>query len=206
MNVRIPNIIRWYPVMSTIVGCAVIGSCMFLYNYYKKDNRIPVALIGVHHFGSDYLISTFFVDGYGGGNVSEGGGGGGILCCVTIPRKWKPGLTAQVRWEVRHIIRRTDPTAEQVAEIDGIYQAKAPVEAYVEPGDLYVHFFPNGRVRIVVSETSPSGEQHPIQRGDARASETATAGSVIKTLFTAEEIAESERETARERAKYGDWR
>jgi hypothetical protein len=34
----------------------------------------------------------------------------------------------------------------------------------------------------------------------------ATAGMVVKALFTSEELAELERETARDRAKHGDWR
>lgn len=180
---------------------------MFLYNYFfKVETHIPVSITGVHHMGSDYRISDFYVDKYYGGAVGESGGGGAIVCCIMLPKKWHPGLKADVRWELRHIIRPSDAATPETEEAVGFYHAQVPVESYTKPGDFYIHFFPGGRVRIVVSEFTPTAKQHPIQGDDALASQTATAGSLVKSLFTAEEIAEFGRESARDRAKYGDWR
>jgi hypothetical protein len=177
-----------------------------VYNYYKVDKFIPVSLTGVHHMGSDYRIAEFYVDKYSGGAVGEGGGGGSMVCCVLLPKKWYPGLKAYVRWEVRHIIRPTDPATPETEEVAGIYHARVPVEPYREVGDFYVHFFSKGAARIVVSEFGPHGQQHPIQSSDSLAGQAATVGSPIKSLFTAEELAEFEREAVRDRAKNGDWR
>ena len=156
--------------------------------------------------GSDYRIDHFYVDKEIGDSVGESGGGGGMVCCLMLPKKWYPGLKAEVRWDVRHIIRPSDPALPATEEVAGLYRAQVPVEMYTKPGDFYVHFFRGGRVRIVVSEFTIDGKQHPIQSDDSSADRTATVGTAIKTLFTAEEIAESVREDAARKAKYGDWR
>ena len=98
------------------------------------------------------------------------------------------------------------PSAQAGEELVGIYRAQVPVESYMDTGDFYVHFFPNGRVRIVVSNFSPDSKQHPIQGGDLEAGRSATAGVVVDSFYTKEEMAELERETSRERAQFGDWR
>ncbi|NIA53112.1 DUF3304 domain-containing protein [Massilia sp. TW-1] len=211
MKIPIPNFLRWYPVMSLLLAGILVALFMFLYdylkvNYFKVETHIPVFSIGVHHMGSDYRIPDFYVNKYSAGSVGESGGGGGMVCCFMLPKKWYPGLKADVRWELRHITRESSGSGAKTEEVAGFYRAQVPVEAYAKPGDFYVHFFPGGRVRIVVSEFSITGKEHPIQGDDPLASQTATPGSPIKSLFTAEELAEFEREFARDKAKYGDWR
>lgn len=197
--------------MSLLLAGILFAFFTFLYNYlkinyFKVETHIPVSVTGVHHLGSDYRIADFYVDKYNGGTVGESGGGGGIVCCLMLPKKWYPGLKADVRWEVRHIIRPSDPALPETEEVAALYHAQVPVEAYVEPSHFWVHFFPQGRVRIVVSDTGPYGKGHPIQFDDMQAIQKAAAGSVVKALFTTEELAEFEHEAARDRKKYGDWR
>jgi len=38
------------------------------------------------------------------------------------------------------------------------------VEKYDEPGSIYLHFFPNDEVRVVVSNAAGYGDKHPIPR------------------------------------------
>jgi len=206
MKIHIPNFLRWYPIMSLMLVGAIIWFCMTLYKTFKVENYSVATITGVQHLGSDYLIKVFYIDKYNGGVVGESGGGGGIMCCIKIPRKWYKGLKAEIRWQVQHIIRSNNPEIEDTAEAAGMYQAQVPVEAYEKPDDLYVHFFSDGRVRVVVSGTSPSWEGHPIQRRDARENLLATAGTRVSALFSEKEIDESRRQIARDRDKYGDWR
>jgi hypothetical protein len=211
MKIPIPNFLRWHPVMSLLLAGTLFSLFMYLcdyfrVNYFKVETHIPVSITGIHHMGSNYRISDFYVDKYYGGVVGESGGGGGIVCCVILPKNWYPRLKAEVRWEVRHIIRPSDPALPETEEVTGLYRAQVPVEAYVEADRFWVHFFPQGRVRIVVSPIGPYGEQHPIRWDDINAAQNAVIGSAIRALFTTEEIAESERATALDRKKYGDWR
>lgn len=186
----------WRP--AALVLLAIMFGVYFVYPASsKQDDKIGVALIGVHHLGSSYNISQFYVDGYSGMNVGREGGGGGIICCVILPRRWREGLMVEVRWSIN------DWSKENRVEMDagnyeslqwgGAYRAKVPVEKYDEPGDIYVHFFPNGRVRVVSSNAGMGSTLHPIQRGDPHAVDSATSGVAITQLFTDEELAEMER-------------
>lgn len=210
MKVPIPNFIRWYPFASLLLSGLLIAFCAFTYhylkiNYFKVETHIPVTVSAVHHMGSDYLISHFSVNREVGDNVAPSGGSG-IVCCLMIPKKWTQGLSADVRWEVRHIIRESDGITPAREELVGIYRAQVPVEAYAEGDRFWVHFFPEGRVRIVVNPFGPQGEQHPIRWGDSGAAQKATAGVMVESFYTDQELADLERKTARDRKKHGDWR
>ncbi|WP_081897715.1 DUF3304 domain-containing protein [Massilia sp. BSC265] len=206
MKIPILSVVRSHPSVSLLAMGVLLGSYALLHARTRGDDRMGVSINSVHHLGSGHLIHEFYVDKGYYGNVGEEGGGGDVTCCVTLPKHWHPGLKADVRWEVYRIIKPTDPAEEETVEPEGIYRAQVPVESYREPGQFVVHFFPNGRVRIVVSSISPSGDGHPIRKGDAREGLLATAGVPIKEIFTAEELADIARENARDRAKYGNWR
>lgn len=206
MKIPTLSFVRSHPIVSLLALGLLLGSYALLHARTKNDDRMPASIVGVHHLGSDHLIHEFYVNKGYYGNVDEGGGGGGLTCCVTLPKQWYPGLTADVRWEAYRIIKPTDPAQEETVESAGIFRAQVPVEAYERSGRFFVHFFPNGRVRIVVSSISPSGDGHPIRKGDAREVLLATAGMPIKEIFSSEELADIARENARDRAKYGNWR
>jgi len=177
-----------------------------IYKTFKVDKNFATTLTGVHHLGSDYYIKKFYVNKGINDSVGEGGGGGSHVCCLSLPKKWSPGLTADVRWEVIHILRAPDPASQDTGEVEGIYRARVPIEPYTKSGSFYVHFFPEKRVRIVVSEIPPGAEEHPVKTQGGQAAENSTVGYPIKTMFTDEEIAEFQREFDRDRKKYGDWR
>lgn len=206
MKIPILSFVRSHPTVSLIALGLMLGAFALLHAQSRGDDRIAASINGVQHLGSDHLINVFYVDGYNGSNVGEEGGGGTHICCITLPKNWYQGLKAEVRWEVHRIIKPSDPAAPETVEIEGRYRAQVPVEPYRDSGEFFVHFFPNGRVRIVVSPFGHSGDGHPIKWGDAQAGLSATTGTPVQEMFTAEELAELEREVSRHRAKYGDWR
>ena len=121
------------------------------------DGPIPLAIGGVDHLPDHVSVQNFWVNGYGAGRASSGGGS---VCCVSVPRKWKPGLKLVVRWEV---LNWRDWQSDE-------YEASVEVEPYDELGELNVHFLKSGRVRAVVSmEAAPwsptyAGARDPIPR------------------------------------------
>jgi hypothetical protein len=201
---------RWLRMLVISMLALVFTACVSVQATGQEEKSTPVSLTGVHHLGPNFNISSFYIDGAGGSNIGRGGGGGSSVCCVAIPKQWRPGLTAEVRWGVG------DWTKENRAEIEagnyksvtaeGIYKAIVPIEKYDEPGRLYVHFFSGGKVRVVVSDTYPEGKRHPIQGNDPHAADSATVGTRIEAMFTEEELAESLRKRAERAKKYGDWR
>lgn len=184
----------------------IFGPCMTLNSGAMANDSFPASVIGVHHLGSNYSIYRFHINKSIGDSVGEGGGGGGMVCCMTLPRRWQPSLSVDVRWAVDRIIRSNRLGVSDTAEAEGTYRAQVPVEQYTEPGDFYVHFFPNGRVRIVVTNIGSDSKQHPIRPTDKQAIRIATAGKRVETLFTAKEAAERQKAADRDRQKYGDWR
>jgi hypothetical protein len=73
------------------------------------------------------------------------------ICCTSIPRAWHPGMKVVVRWNMP--IGTTDVVKEKVVE----------VEKYDLPGSIYMHFFPDDEVRVVVGKFYPGSAEYPIQ-------------------------------------------
>ncbi|MEB0124079.1 DUF3304 domain-containing protein, partial [Pseudomonas sp. CCI1.2] len=60
-------------------------------------DRLGAPIEGYNHTSAG--INHFDVNGNGGPNIGPFGGGGSQMCCVSMPRKWHPGLTVVVEWE-----------------------------------------------------------------------------------------------------------
>ena len=102
----------------------------------------------VNHTGSYIYFAS--VDGAGGGAMAAWGAGSANICCASIPRVWYPGMRVTVKWNMPKGVQ--DVITEKVVE----------VEKYDTPGDIYMNFFPNGDVRVVVSRNGPRAPDYPI--------------------------------------------
>lgn len=107
------------------------------------------AQVGIVNHTGNYIYSAS-VNGAGGGNMSAWSAGVASVCCAPIPRAWRPGLKARVRWNMP--IGTKDVIKEKIVE----------VEKYDETGSIYLHFFPNDIIRVVVSPVGPRNPKHPI--------------------------------------------
>lgn len=168
-----------------IVGWITLGGCAGLKtNEPESREEIAVMITGVHHLGTNFNIGEFYINNNYSSNVGRNGGGASHFCCSELPRNWRPGLIAEVRWSVN------DWSKAVKAEVDAgnyksigfqKYFARVPIERYEKVGDLYPHFFPDGKVRLVSSNYPISNPKHPIQPNDKSAIEFATDGvKVIK--------------------------
>jgi hypothetical protein len=99
-------------------------------------------------------------------NVPAKGGGGGQICCVTLPRKWRPGLTAKIKWEPLSQYKR-DSNGALVMQggapvvIRSPYKEKTvEIPKYTEKDLAHfdIHFLPNDEVLVKVSFEYP---EHP---------------------------------------------
>lgn len=116
-----------------------------------KGPETDPAQVGVVNHTGNYIYSAS-VNGAGGGKMSAWGAGYANICCASIPRVWYPGMKVRVRWNMP--IGRADVVKEKIVE----------VEQYDESGDIYLHFFPNDEVRVVVSNVAGYSSEHPIPR------------------------------------------
>ncbi len=181
----------------TVVALGAVSWAVWADFYQVK--YVGAGLSGVHHLGSAFKIDEFNVDGTDGGNVGWEGGGGRSTCCVDLPKKWTPGLTVVVRWAISDWskVNRAETAAGNYDSVSsaGMFRANVPVEKYDEPDQLYVHFFPDGRARVVSSPFG-TGIHHPIADDDPTAAQLASKGAPVKQLFTDAEIAELHRKAA----------
>ncbi|PMZ85367.1 MULTISPECIES: DUF3304 domain-containing protein [unclassified Pseudomonas] len=75
--------VRW---LLGLFGLALVG-CSTAENEMAGGN-----LKAVNH--TLHAINWFSVNGY------RAHGGGGSTCCIVLPTKWRPGLKANIEWEV----------------------------------------------------------------------------------------------------------
>lgn len=136
-----------YLFFSVVLIYLIIFTPNFL-KVVRGKHSIPTAVEGVHHLGGFYAVSEFYMDRRYYSNIWRSGIGG-EMCCVALPAKWRSDLTVEVRWSV--IEWRADDQGKDNAKrtLEGIYKARVPVEKYDSVGDLCVHFFPHGKVRVL---------------------------------------------------------
>lgn len=128
-----------------LAGCAVRGTQA----QEKPKDKTPAQVGIVNHTGN-YIYSAS-VNGAGGGNMARWGAGIANMCCTSIPAVWYAGMKVLVRWDMpeghKHVAK------EKIVE----------VEKYDKPGDVYMNFFPNDEVRVVVSPNGPRSSDFPIR-------------------------------------------
>lgn len=90
----------------------------------------------------------------GGGFLDAGSGGGGMICCVSVPEKWQPGLSAQVHAEVYRNSGEKYDIAKEV-----------PIPQYTpeQAGHVSVHFLRDGEVRIFVTQYALWHPDYPLK-------------------------------------------
>lgn len=125
-----------------LTGCA-------LRQTQAKPSDAAMARIGiVNHTGQEIYWAS--VNGANGGNMSAWGVGNAGVCCTLIPSVWYPSMKVRVRWNM------------PIGTKDVIKEKTVEVEKYQETGDVYMHFFPNDEVRVVVSADGPRAPNYPI--------------------------------------------
>lgn len=176
----------------------------------QQDSFASVGLTGVQHIGPNFNVSSFYVDGYYGSNVGRGGGGGSDVCCVLLPKLWRPDLTVELRWKVGDWSKenRSEIDAENYSSITfQDFKARVPVEKYDRPAQIYVHFYADGKARVVSSGVGSRNPKHPILVDDLHADISATAGTPVLALFSEDELSALRRkDEERKKKNGGDWR
>ena len=138
----------------------------------KKPEGTPVSISGYNYTIEG--IQEFYVNGAWGGNLGIGDGGGSIVCCVMLPDKWTPGLSATVAW------RRSDCQGNGPGNArcpfgtqgEGWHEKTlktiVPIEPYDRPNAVQVIFLPNDEVKIYSFRAGVLNPDHPSKLGPPR--------------------------------------
>ena len=123
----------------------------------RDAKSVPVAYVsmGCTGHGNVGYIHSYAVQETVHGQFSRGmisglSCGGTVIAGYPVPRAWTPGMKVKVRWKPngRDYIEKT-----------------TTIPRYDAIGMLYVHFFPNDEVRVVVSQVGVLNPEHPIPSG-----------------------------------------
>ncbi|XYI38759.1 DUF3304 domain-containing protein [Cupriavidus necator] len=108
-----------------------------------------------------YYIATFGIAGDNGisgagPNISPATpsntptGGGGEMCCISFPKKWRPGLKVSVHWIAN---KKLDGNAW-----GSWYKADAEIAEYgPRAGAMFVIFLPGDRIKVMVQDENANG-------------------------------------------------
>lgn len=119
------------------------------------DRSTDLQIVGLNY--TDRYISMFSVNGGMGPNVSPNGGGGKFACCVTVPRRWRPGLTANIRWT--NDMRSHDGWKSIIVEI--------PKYGFDDLGFIAVHFYPDDTIKVLITTKGTRYLGYPYPRPES---------------------------------------
>ena len=140
---------KWIMYLGAVL---LLSGCALKARQVEQAGPSPTATaqVGIVNHTGKYIYSAS-VDGAGGANMARWGAGGAEICCASIPRVWYPGMMVLVRWDMPE--EHTHIVKEKMVE----------VEKYDETGSIYIHFFPDDEVRVVVSIYPGYSTAHPIR-------------------------------------------
>ena len=118
------------------------------------DDMIPVEVTGYDHMDKRAIL-WFTVNGASGPNLFPESGGGKFSCCINIPRRWRPGMKAKIHWEYG-------------SGDDSPREAEVEIPEYTPQnlGAVQVHFYPEHRVKVIVSRYSLGHPMYPLPKAD----------------------------------------
>ena len=90
------------------------------------------------------------------------------MCCVVLPKKWRPGLMATIKWQGGGTYQRDAQGKEVIRDGKRVYVPDPWKERTVEVpkyegemGRFYIHFLPKDEVKVAVSLVGPGHPKHP---------------------------------------------
>ena len=146
--------------------CGLLG--LMLVGCTTADNKMAAGSIRAINHVDGTAINWLSVNGY------RADGGGGDTCCIVMPVKWRPGLMANIEWEVdpdrwAKLPEFTDQNYEAAyARHKAKYQHhSATVEIPEWQGNercgLSVHFLTCNQIKVTTSCWATSMPEYPIK-------------------------------------------
>jgi len=120
--------------------------------------RVGGSLTSMDYEPTDTFVRPVYVDGRGGD--SAGTGGSTALGAISLPQRWHPGLTVNVRW--RRCARGTF-YIPGVPQNEGCrwVEKDVPVHPYTYVGITWLHIFADDQVLVIPAMLGPGHPDYP---------------------------------------------
>ena len=155
-------------VLGRVAAALLASSIAFMHTACGQDDTVAVGYEAYNHTSTS--INSVFVNSKGGVLNAPAYGGGGGVCCVVLPSKWRPGLTAVVKWE---------EDGDWLVDANGSVVFRDGKKVYVprpfkqktvfiqkyldgdQTGRFQIHFFPGDDVKVSVLPYGPGHKDYP---------------------------------------------
>ena len=132
-----------------LIASLILTACLSKEPQGDPDGTFGSSVTAMDHDPSDTFVRTVFVNGRW---VGEASGGGGIVAGgISLPRRWRPGLTAVVKWE------RCEPYGKNCRWTEKV----VPIHQYKEVGGTWLHILKGDKVLIIPSMLAPGHPEYP---------------------------------------------
>ncbi len=145
--------------LACLIG-VVLAAC-------SGDETVAVSYAAYNH--TDKSIVSFVINGEGGILAASAHGGGGRMCCVVLPKHWRPGLMATIKWQEDDIpIFNPDGTRKVIDGVPATNESPwkertVEVPKYEgEMGTFFIHIFPGDEVKVLMNIYGAGNPQHPL--------------------------------------------
>ena len=150
---------------------AFIALLVFPLSACFEEEQDSVSYQGANH--SDKAAVYVTLNGQGGIMIANEHGYSGNICCVNVPKKWRPGIMVTVEWQDegswlldengKEVLRGGNPILVPAPR----KSKTVPLPEYDTPEILWVHFFPNDEVKLVMSKYGPGHPKHGLPDPEA---------------------------------------
>lgn len=121
------------------------------------DDLFGSSVTPMDHDPSFTYVRKVFVDGNWVG--SAGTGGSTVASGISLPVKWRPGLTAVVKWERCEPFFPENPVPDE--EACKWHEKVVPIHEYDLVGATHLHIMPGDEVVIIPSMMGPNHPNYP---------------------------------------------
>lgn len=133
----------------------------------SADDKVGLSYRAYNH--TDEHIVSIVINNAGGVLNARAHGEGGGVCCVILPKRWRPGLMATIKWQLDGDWL-TDDTGKEVIRdgkkvlVPGPWkETTVEVPKYSEEmGTFFIHFFPDDEVKVLVNKYLAGNRNHPL--------------------------------------------
>jgi hypothetical protein len=133
------------------------------------DDTRTLGYLGVNHT-QEHIVAVALNNTGGVLDVPAMGGGGAEACCISIPRKWRPGIMIKVDWQMGGKWLLDDQGQPVIRDnrkvlVEGAWKTRTveiPRYDRDKVSHLAVHFLPHDEVKVVVSWIYPEHPDYPV--------------------------------------------
>ncbi len=122
----------------------------------NREVRVGGSLQSMDYEPTDTFVRPVYVNGRGGDEA--GTGGSTVLSAISLPQRWRPGLTVHVKWRRCRAFYADRPETEE--QLCRWIEKDVPVHPYTYVGTTWLHIFADDQVLVIPGMLAPNHQDY----------------------------------------------